>query len=264
MPDWQDLVAEGRRLVKMEGEVRWKLGDLALEAVPLTPPQTPNSAAQVTERLERFADELDLNLSSLKQYRQVAGRWPEETRVPGVSWSVHRVLSSREDRFDLIRSRTTWKKSDAQEVIGIKTDHDSRMHRLTPAQIVEAVRSNPDFARALARHTDTLAAIEDYGIEARAEKHQEIEAEHDRRRKGIQDAAADHARKWNDDLALTELRTAVDALGAAIMLKEEYGVDHLDKESELVDQVRRLIAAYESGSLTAGDQAWLDSLGVAS
>jgi len=260
MHDWQDLVAEGRRLVKMEGEVYWRLGDLALVVEPMG--QHGGSGSH--GRLTKYAEEIGIAGTTLLGYRQTASSWPPEKRRDDVSWTVHRVMRGREDRFDLIRSRPSWTKRDAQEVVGVKTDHESYMSRVTPAMIVEAVRENPDIARALARHEDTRETIEEYGIEARAEKGLAIEAEHDRRRKGIRDAAARHALAWQDDLALGELRQAVDALGAAIMLKEEYGVSHAEKEQELVAQVRRLISAYESGSLSQADQAWLDSLGVAS
>jgi hypothetical protein len=134
----------------------------------------------------------------------------------------------------------------------------------TPAEIVEAVRDNPDVVRALARHDDIREAIEEFGIEARVEKAKEIEANHDRKMKGIKDASARSAQSWEDDLALQELRQAASSLAEAIALKEEYGVTHPEKETELLDRIDRYRAAYSSGTLDDADREWLAAQGIGS
>jgi hypothetical protein len=247
MSTWREQVAEGRRLAEDLGTTQWALGDLVQEVDP--------------DRLQKFADEIGVGLDSLQDYRRTAASWPADTRRAGVSFTVHRVLSGHPERFTLIRSRKKWTKRDAQEATG---NRRSAGEKPTPAQIVEAVRENPDAARALARHDDTREAIEEHAITARAEKGRVLRTEAEEAHKAIRDASARAARSWQDDLALGELRQAIDCVGSAIVLKEEYGVTHPEKEQELMEQLRRLTAAYESGHLTTADQAWLDSLGVQS
>lgn len=133
----------------------------------------------------------------------------------------------------------------------------------TPAQVVAAVRSDPDVARAIARHDDTREAVEEAAIAARASRSAPVKSARDRQ-KEMNDAAAEGARSWEDDLALQELRLAAGALAEAIVLKEQYGVTHPDKEAELLDRIDRYRAAYASdGGLTADDHGWLKEQGIA-
>lgn len=86
---WNQMVAEGRRLVAAEGDIKWKLGDLALEVAPAGPDGAHNGS---TEKLQRFAEEIDVDVAALRQYRQMSEEWPPGTRVPGASWTAHRWL----------------------------------------------------------------------------------------------------------------------------------------------------------------------------
>lgn len=82
-------VAEGRRLVEQLQQDKWRLGDLALEVAPMGDGHARNGASDV---LDDYADAIGLEAGTLRQYRTVANAWPDGTRVPSASWSVHREL----------------------------------------------------------------------------------------------------------------------------------------------------------------------------
>jgi hypothetical protein len=102
---WNELVAEGRRLVKQEGEARFALGDRALEIAPMGDDGVRNGS---TEKLWRYAQEIDVEPATLQEYRRIAHAWPATRRlVASVSWSAHQVLAGHKDRFELIQPKMT-------------------------------------------------------------------------------------------------------------------------------------------------------------
>lgn len=139
----------------------------------------------------------------------------------------------------------------------------SRKGAPTPAEVVKAVRENPDVARAIARHDDTREAVEEYAIEARSEKARDITKADRSTRQRIDEATAAMSRRLGTDEALIELRTAAGALAEAIRLKEQHGVEHVDQEAELLDRIDRYRAAYATnGHLTDDDFGWLAAQGI--
>jgi hypothetical protein len=111
---WQDLVAEGIAARQSIDNAQWKLGDLALQAEAIGAPHIHSGSE---ERLHAYAQEVGTEYWALRRYRSVADRWPDGTRVPSVSWSVHRALQGQEDRATLIRSRSTWTVREADLVV---------------------------------------------------------------------------------------------------------------------------------------------------
>src|SRR5436309_212331 len=97
---WTELVSEGKRLVSKEGEIRWALGDIALEIAPLGADNTHNGA---TQKLVEYAAAIDFEFEALDSYRKMAAKWPAGTRVPACSWTAHRELIAHEDRFNLLK-----------------------------------------------------------------------------------------------------------------------------------------------------------------
>ena len=98
---WAQQVAEGKRLVKAEGDIKWGLGDLALEVAPLSPLGVNNDS---TEALMKFADAIGCEFSALREYRRIANEYPTPaTRVAGASWSVHRELATCVDAVKMIK-----------------------------------------------------------------------------------------------------------------------------------------------------------------
>lgn len=106
-PNWDDLVAEGRKIEAGRNAAHWAHGDLAREV------ETEYGA----KSLERFAADIDLAYNSLRTYRYVAARWENDTRVSNVSWAVHREFAALDDRHELIRSRPTWTTAEARDLV---------------------------------------------------------------------------------------------------------------------------------------------------
>jgi hypothetical protein len=75
-------VAEGKRLVAAETDVKWALGDLALEIE--------------LDALDGFADEIGIDYPTLSKYRRNASQWAPKERRRGASWSVHDTLGPYE------------------------------------------------------------------------------------------------------------------------------------------------------------------------
>lgn len=98
---WARYLKEGRQLVEEETRIQFKLGDLTLRMVR-THRRDGNHGVFVV--LDRFADQIGINVHTLIGYRHVCVAWPEEHRAPGVSWSIHRALDALEDRFELIKT----------------------------------------------------------------------------------------------------------------------------------------------------------------
>jgi hypothetical protein len=51
----------------------------------------------VKASLTRLAEDIGLKYGTVNNVRWVASRWPKEHRVPGVSFTVYRILASIED-----------------------------------------------------------------------------------------------------------------------------------------------------------------------
>jgi hypothetical protein len=113
-------VAEGKRLVAAEGDAKWGLGDLALEVAPMTEPG-PNNNSQAA--LTKFADEIGVEFSTLREYRRIAHEFPPATRVAGASWSVHRELANIQDAHKWIKDLVKQGKAtvdEARKITGVK------------------------------------------------------------------------------------------------------------------------------------------------
>lgn len=94
-------------------EARFMLGDLALCAVP-------RNALFTGRKVSDYAQALGLTPRALSRYRRVAAAWPEVQRNQGTSWSVHAVLSSHPDRFDIVKHPPhgrQWRCADAREAM---------------------------------------------------------------------------------------------------------------------------------------------------
>lgn len=151
---YNQLVREGRDLVEQQSRCQWKLGEAALEIEPLrTHGGTSGEGSElltVSEALHLFAEDIGVNYSSLKHWRWVAARWPEEYRVAGVSHTIHRILASISDpdeRFARIQDppldeRTgahRWTPDLANREVGRKVD--------TPTSPQERIEAIHDLAR---------------------------------------------------------------------------------------------------------------------
>lgn len=104
---WTRYVKQGREMIEEESSIHFRLGDLTLKMV--------ESRGQggvghgVFQVLDRFADEIGINVNTLLGYRHVSIAWPPDKRAPGVSWSIHQALDALPDRFDIIHEPPTGK-----------------------------------------------------------------------------------------------------------------------------------------------------------
>jgi len=99
--DWS--VEQGRAAIKhadkVQQQLQWTLGDLALKLQPKYGDAT----------LQHFAEDLGVNYTTLKQYRQAAAAFPEKDARP--SFSVGYALRNEPDRADLAESVPTKRKA---------------------------------------------------------------------------------------------------------------------------------------------------------
>jgi hypothetical protein len=143
--------------------------------------------------------------------------------------------------------------------------------RPTTEQIVEAVRSSPEAARAIARDDVARESVEEAGIEARAERRPPVPEDiatpegradaNERARQRIEGHLDDRT-----DEATNYLHGAASDLGHALFARDRWGINDTDEEATAIAAVRRLLtmyeAAMESGHMTDEDKQFLDSIGV--
>lgn len=117
MTRYDELVQEGRQVVRDRDDTNWKAGDLALKVETLEPDE---QFRRMTEGvggspLKQYAKDIDVNYKSLKNWRGTAAAWPEALRRASVSWATHQYLNAQPDRFELIETvRTT---AEAQKIV---------------------------------------------------------------------------------------------------------------------------------------------------
>lgn len=97
---WTRYIRQGREMVEEMSSLQFRLGDLTLKMVENR--GQGGGSHGVFLVLDRFADEIGINVNTLLGYRHVSIAWPPGTRVPGISWSVHHALDALPERFDLI------------------------------------------------------------------------------------------------------------------------------------------------------------------
>jgi len=97
---WARYVKQGREMIEEESSIHFRLGDLSLKMVENR--GQGGVGHGVFQILDRFADEIGINVNTLLGYRHVASAWPSDKRVPGVSWSIHHALDALPDRFEVI------------------------------------------------------------------------------------------------------------------------------------------------------------------
>lgn len=110
---YDQLVREGRQAREQADNVQWVEGDLALqvEALPADErprdPETGTFVADEAKALKRYAEDVEVNYTSLKEYRRVAEAWPTTRRLAVVAWGAHQALAGQEDRFEVIQPDMT-------------------------------------------------------------------------------------------------------------------------------------------------------------
>lgn len=107
---YEGLVEAGRAAREYVDDYQWSEGDLALQVEHLSGNERPRDEAgnflAGESALKQYADDIEVNFSTLKDYRHVAKQWPRGTRR-AASWRVHRELAPVTDRFAHIRDDMT-------------------------------------------------------------------------------------------------------------------------------------------------------------
>jgi hypothetical protein len=121
---YDDLVRRGREARQAVDGAQWLEGELALEVEALHPYERPRDdtgafLADEARALRRYAEDIDVDYTTLKDYRRVAAAYPRTTRVVGVSWKAHQALAAQEDRLDLLQPGMTARQ--AQRVASART-----------------------------------------------------------------------------------------------------------------------------------------------
>lgn len=124
MKSWTEYVKRGKSLVTEINDRKWELGDLANEVCPAS-----ETGVSDDDRIGKFADEIGISPGTLREYRRVASAWPSATRVALQTWSSHRMIAGRDDRFDVIAEQV-WTYNSLKERLGI-LPNPSRVDRVT-------------------------------------------------------------------------------------------------------------------------------------
>ncbi|SNX88556.1 hypothetical protein SAMN06272735_9014 [Streptomyces sp. TLI_55] len=105
---YAEIVAELRELVRTASGIMFQIGDYALEIEPMRDHGGSPSADvlfTVKDSLFRLAEGIGMSYYTVRQARQVAGKWPKDRRMSDVSYTVHSILAAiadDEERFAAI------------------------------------------------------------------------------------------------------------------------------------------------------------------
>ncbi|MFD9292566.1 DUF6192 family protein [Streptomyces sp. NPDC060030] len=97
---WSRFVRLGRDLVQEESRIQFELGDISLKMIPTVEDHKDHGVFIV---MDKYADQIGINVHTLINYRYVSHAWPAKHRAPGVSHSIHMALAALEDRFEIIQ-----------------------------------------------------------------------------------------------------------------------------------------------------------------
>ena len=152
---YEQIVAELRQVVEQQAQGSFTIGDRALEIEPVRPRGGITDAEwTVHQSLLRLADDIGLTVSTVKNARWTASRWPKDDRRAGVSFTIHRILArieDEEDRFAAIKTppegKRRWTADDAKRRVGWTVDNPE-----TPQEKITAIHH-------LARDEEVAATV---------------------------------------------------------------------------------------------------------
>lgn len=140
------IVAELRKLVETASRIQFAIGDYALEVEPMREyggQEKSEAPFTVKESLFRLAEDIGVSYSMVNQTRWTASRWPEERRVSGVSYTVHRILAGiadEKERFEAIltppKGKSRWSPDEANRRAGRQV-----VKPVTPQEKVSAIHT---------------------------------------------------------------------------------------------------------------------------
>ncbi|WP_234332095.1 DUF6192 family protein [Streptomyces sp. NRRL F-5650] len=174
---YDELVKLGRHRVAQMSSVQWRLGDAAGEIDPMRAPGGVNPPGSeelftVSEALRMFAEDVGLACTTVRNYRWVASRWPEEHRRADVSHTIHKLLASipdEEERFEAVASPpahprggpTRWTHDSAKRIVGWKVDTPrASRKKWTPSMTWQRTTRSAAFVQDAAGPLPQLARME--------------------------------------------------------------------------------------------------------
>lgn len=249
MPDrpWRQVVADGKRLVKQEGNAKWELGDLALEVAPIGDSGV-NSGVLAT--LDEFAGDIGIAPGTLRQYRSVASAFPKHRNL--ASWYVYVEMAPLDNRLDLIQSPPRNKDRWTVEDVRHYRDKRPQNRPVPPRQTEEKVAqvkeflSDPQVAKAALADSQVRSAISRAHVEAA----DEFVAQRDASRPEVRSARS------SSDVAevRVKLNDARYLLNQSLATLREWNLSEEDREAILgkVNEIRLsldwLVSYVESGN----------------
>jgi hypothetical protein len=121
-----------------------------------------------------------------------------------------------------------------------------------PGIVAEAVAQSGDAARAVARNARAREAVEDEGIQVRANQPM-TKAEQEAMEKKVRRGSHGVAEALDIDEAVEYLRGAAREIAHAVMAAEEFGITDEDGEAQALASIRRWLRVYE------GKAEWTDA-----
>ncbi|MEV7272477.1 DUF6192 family protein [Streptomyces bacillaris] len=179
---YAEIVAELRKLVETTTRIQFTIGDYALEVEPMRESggqERTDSLFTVKESLFRLAEDIGISYKSLSGDRWTASKWPKDRRVPGVSFTVHRIFASitdEDERFATIlappQGKTRWTPDEANRRAGRQVERPvtpqekvSALHTLAKDEAVAATVTGDLLRRptvvAQVRQEDKVRAVEE-------------------------------------------------------------------------------------------------------
>ncbi|WP_434600180.1 DUF6192 family protein [Streptomyces sp. A5-4] len=233
---WTRYIKQGREMVEEESSIHFRLGDLTLKMVESRPPGGVGHG--VFQVLDRFADEIGINVNTLLGYRHVSHAWPPDKRAPGVSWSIHHALDALPDRFDIIHQPPAGKDRWTED---LALSRAGRLpHRpLTKAEKLDRVRTlmredenASDAVEEMIRRPDVAQKI----MSSPSNQRILYRAHHEQR----QQAAAARfaaAHEEPDDVGADELEETEPAEATRQVRRREPAVDYQRASSEVLELI---------------------------
>ncbi|WP_372411758.1 DUF6192 family protein [Streptomyces luteireticuli] len=155
---FEALVDRSVELVRVMSGCQFALGDIALEIAPLRSHGGDMTLGEdelgVEGSLREFAQAIGLSFHTVRTYRWVAARWPQDQRQEGVSFEVHRILASAPDAYELIKSPPVNERTGRSQWSGDAAKRAAGWSTATPVTVAEKVDAIRDLAA-----DETVAAL---------------------------------------------------------------------------------------------------------
>jgi hypothetical protein len=146
--EYAQAVEQGRALVKAEGDVQWRMGDLACTVATRYGDKT----------FKNFAADIGVNVKTLSGYRSTASAWPKNT--PRGEFSICRELNAHPDRHKILEDNPEMTNREAAQI--------AREYRReqSEAETVESYRARDgdvwgEMEKGLARLDERLKAVKE-------------------------------------------------------------------------------------------------------